>query len=255
MQYFKNQLYLFADMIHQNEHILKTIRPLFPTKAIIKSLQSPTLDMSVKAGLTRIFLSLFMNTEKLFLVKKPKTQRVIGESHFPCTRAPSFVSTEQLREIKEVVDAYFSEKHEVEDLSYEYLRLLSYLLNSDYLIGPVETRDEWLAELSAAYELLQKAFNFCVQRITSESDDTRDRGIRKRTTTSSLSQLHDDSDDTPVIARGKSVVAEEQLAEARNVLCKCSPAPEVHTAVSVHIWNLRFGREEEGFVSVVCQEH
>ena len=206
-------------MIHQNEHILKIIRPLFPIRAIVKSLQAPSLDKSVKAGLTRIFLSLFMNSEKLFFIKKPKTQRVIGESHFPCSWAPTFITTDQLKEIKEVINTYFDENDTVEDLSYEYLRLLSYLLNSDLLLGPVKDRDEWLKELSSSYALLQKAFKFCVKQI-SITIDLRDLGIRKRTTTSSLSQANDEYDDAPVIARGKSAITEEQLVEARKLFNK-----------------------------------
>ena len=67
-------------MIHQNERILNIIKTMFPIPALIKNLKSPDLDIPIKAGLTRIFISLFMNSEKILFVKKQRTKRPLGEN-------------------------------------------------------------------------------------------------------------------------------------------------------------------------------
>ena len=96
-------------MVHQNDKILKIIKPMFPVRAIIKGLQSTVLDKSVKAVLTRIFLSIFMNTEKIMYVKRPKMQRVLGENHYPCSWLPNFISIEELEQLKKFISYYFDE--------------------------------------------------------------------------------------------------------------------------------------------------
>jgi len=168
--YFKNELYLFADMIHQNERTLKTIRELFPVHALIKNLQCPTLSIIAKTGLARMFISLFMNSEKILFVKKPKTQRVLGDDQVAHIKTTSYITPEQLNEIKQIVYRYLQENSSGEagedlTLHYEYLRLLSYLLNSDFLLGPVETKEEWRIQLCEAYKLLEVAFTFCMNRL------------------------------------------------------------------------------------------
>ena len=219
MLYLKNELYLFADMIHQNEKTLKTIKDLFPIEALIKNLECPDLDIAAKTGLTRIFTSLFMNTEKLLLVKKPKTQRALGDDQVAGLRLPSFITSEQLENVKSIVNTYLKNNIRCADsnrdlsLHYEYLRLLSYLLNSDFLLGKVESNEEWKRRLTETYELLENAFLFCVTqlRVITEPKDTM---YKKRTTTGNIGQVHDIAEDIPIISATKGLITEEQLADA-----------------------------------------
>ena len=217
MNYFKNELYLFADMIHQNERTFKTISELFPVHALIKNLNCKDLNIVAKTGLTRIFTSLLMNKEKILFVKKPKTQRVLGDSQMAGLKAPKYISPEQLEQIKKIVLEYFKENNSGSDqdlcLHYEYLRLLSYLLNSDFLVGPVDSKLEWQTQLSDAYTLLEKAFLFCVNNLSFFTDNREQ--YRRRTTTGNLGQIHDASEDAPVISSTKDVITEEKLAEVR----------------------------------------
>ncbi len=203
-------------MIHQNERTLRTLKELFPVQAIIKNLQCPTLSVVAKTGLTRMLISLFMNSEKLLLVKKPKTQRVLGEDQVAGLRSPTYLTPEQLDQIKKIVNAYFSESSADDDLSlhYEYLRLLSYLLNSDFLLGSVESKEEWRTQLSESYQLLENAFMFCVNRMWMFADP-KEMSYRKRTTTGNISQIHDESEDVPIISTAKGEITEDQLNEAR----------------------------------------
>jgi len=221
LQYFKNQLYLFADMVHQNERILNIIKTMFPIRSVIKSLRSPDLDITIKTGLTRVFTSLFMNFEKLLFVRKPRTQRALGEYSIGNVSELTYLTEEQLQEIKEIISTYFEENTGGEDLSlhYEYLRLLSYLLNSDFLLGSVSDKNDWREKLAKSYKLLEKAFKFCIKQL-SITVDPKDFSIKKRTSTGNIMQVHDEVEDVPIIPSVKEVITEEQLAEARNCLCE-----------------------------------
>ena len=203
-------------MVHQNERILNTIKDLFPVEALLKNLDSHELDIVARTGLARILISLFMNTERLLLVKKPKTQRVLGDDQVAGLRHPTYITSEQLREIKTMINEYFMEK-DTKDLSlhYEYLRLLSYLLNSDFLLGTVGSKEEWRQELSSAYELLQNVFLFCMNQLRMIPDPKDSAGGRRRTTTGNIAQIHDEAEDVPLITSAKGFVTEEQLEEAR----------------------------------------
>ena len=143
--HFKNQLYLYADMCHQNKKIIDTITSYFPVQAIISNLRCPTLAIEAKAGLTRILISLFMNSEKLMHLKKTNTQRVWEKNQVNTWRCPTYMKEEELEEIKAIINTYFKENNSAEDFSlhYEYLRLLSYLLNSDLILGKVTKKKEW----------------------------------------------------------------------------------------------------------------
>ena len=211
-------------MIHQNQKILNTIKGMSPVHALIKSLQSLDLDIITKAGITRIFISLFMNTEKLLSVKKPKTQRALGEDCISNSRPFTFITPDELEDIKAVVNKYFNENTGGEDLClhYEYLRLLSYLLNSDFLLGPVATKGEWRRKLSESYKLLEKAFRFCVKQL-SISVDPLELSLKKRTTTGNIAQIHEETEDAPVITTSKGNITEEQLSEAGNLYDYISP--------------------------------
>jgi hypothetical protein len=190
---------------------------MFPIRSVIKSLRSPDLDMTIKTGLTRVLTSLFMNSEKLLLIKKPRTQRALGEYSIGNVSELTYLTEEQLQEIKEIISTYFEENTGGEDLSlhYEYLRLLSYLLNSDFLLGPVNSKDDWRDKLASSYKLLEKAFKFCIKQL-SITVDPKDLSLEKRTTTGNIMQIHDEVEDVPIIPSIKEVITEEQLAEARN---------------------------------------
>ncbi|MDR3547175.1 MAG: hypothetical protein P4M11_02660 [Candidatus Pacebacteria bacterium] len=219
--YLKNELYLFADMVHQNEKILNTIKDLFPVEALLKNLKYHELDIVARTGLARIMISLFMNTERLLLVKKPKTQRVLGDDQVAGLRLPTYITSEQLREIKDMINKYFMEK-DTKDLSlhYEYLRLLSYLLNSDFLLGKAETKEQWREELASAYGLLENVFLFCMNQLRMIPDPRDSAGGRRRTTTGNLAQIHDEAEDVPIINANKGFITEEQLEEARIISAK-----------------------------------
>ena len=216
-------------MIHQNERILNIIKTMFPIPALIKNLKSPDLDIPIKAGLTRIFLSLFMNSEKILFVKKPRTQRPLGEYCICNARTPTYITEEQLDEIKEIIDNYFEENKGGEDLSlnYEYLRLLSYLLNSDFLLGSVRSKENWKGKLIESYKLLERAFRFCIKELKI-AVDPKDISLRTRTSTGNVSQVHDEIEDVPVIPSTKPIISEEQLAEARNVFIHNSSVCKIH---------------------------
>eukprot|EP00826_Nyctotherus_ovalis_P020883 TRINITY_DN16632_c0_g1_i2.p1 TRINITY_DN16632_c0_g1~~TRINITY_DN16632_c0_g1_i2.p1 ORF type:complete len:331 (-),score=68.76 TRINITY_DN16632_c0_g1_i2:160-1029(-) len=203
-------------MVHQNTRLLNIIKAMFPVRAVIKSLRSADLDIVVKTGLTRVFTSLFMNSEKILSVKKPRTQRALGEYSVGNAREITYLSEEQLQEVKDIISTYFEENTGDEDLSlhYEFLRLLSYLLNSDFLLGPVNSKDDWREKLERSYKLLEKAFRFCVKQL-STSVDPKDKSLKKRTTTGNIMQVHDEMEDVPIIPSSKEVVTEKQLAEAR----------------------------------------
>ena len=146
--------------------------------------------------------------------KRPKMQRVLSQNHYPCSWLQNFISIEELEQLKKVISDYFDENTVVEDLSYEYLRLLTYLINSDFLIAPVDVRSQWLEQLTKVYELLEKAFKFCIKQL-SMSLDLRDTNPRKRTTTGNFSQIREETDDAPVITTSQCVITEEQLIDAR----------------------------------------
>ena len=204
-------------MCHQNKKIIDTITSYFPVQAIISNLRCPTLAIEAKAGLTRILISLFMNSEKLMHLKKPNTQRVWEKNQVNTWRCPTYMKEEELEEIKGIINTYFKENNSAEDFSlhYEYLRLLSYLLNSDLILGKVSKKREWQQKLASAYELLTNAYLFSVDQLRMTSDIANAAINRRRTTTPNIAQIHDETEEIPLMKVAKELIKAEQIESAR----------------------------------------
>ena len=172
LKYFQNQLFLFADIIHQNDTNLNIISKLFPLDALLTILQSSEIAVEARVGLTRIFTSIFMNTEKVMMVKKPKTQRIWTDDIKQEWKQPKYLNNEQLRTIKKLINDYFSEGTDLNnELSYEFMKLLSYMLNSDFIIGSVSSKEEWEEQLLETYNLLSNVFKFSINLLNRETKD------------------------------------------------------------------------------------
>ena len=71
-------------------------------------------------------------------------------------------------------------------------------------------------KLAAAYELLTNAYLFSVDQLRMTSDIANAAINRRRTTTPNIAQIHDETEEIPLMKVAKELIKAEQIECARN---------------------------------------
>jgi len=196
--------------------VLESIKGLFSVAAIIQNLKDKNIDPLVKIGLSRMFTSLFENTENLIYMTKPKLQLIWEEDSAMRGRTSKFINSADLEKMEELIETFFAEDLDPKDpsLHYEFLRFLSYLIRHDFLFASSETGRDWNRKLKSANGIIFKAFFFCCKYLESLTQIVQ---VTSKDFTLTSKKSKDDSEDLPQFTRHNSPTFEEDISKARKV--------------------------------------
>lgn len=196
---------------------MESIKGLFSVTAIIRNLKDKDVDPLVKIGLSRMFTSLFENTENLIYMTKPKLQLIWEEDSTIRGRTSKFINSGDLEKMEELIEAFFAEDLDPKDpsLHYEFLRFLSYLIRHDFLFASAGTGRDWSRKLRSANEIMFRAFFFCCKYLESLTQSVQ---ITGKDFTIASKKPKDDSEDLPQFTRNSSPTFEADISSARKLL-------------------------------------
>ena len=133
------------------------------------------------------------NSDTLAYMEKPQLQRSWNDDIIKIQKKPpDFISFKDLEQLKNNICEYV-EKSTVcieASLQKEYLRILTFLMNYDLILGEVKSQDDFITQLDQAYRLLGLMFNYCITTLNELSKSSGDnRMMEKKTSTMTAAKL------------------------------------------------------------------